>query len=317
MNADLHVLETVLAFAAVVLLCLFLKRLAIVREEHGPLFANLLTEGALPVVIFSQLVTHPLAWSQLLLVLAMVVSVSLCLALTWAAGTLLKLERPNLGALMMTAAFGSSTLIGYPLVQYAFPGDPEALTNAVLISELGVGLPIFTVCVAVAMHFGECHGRGDDSRQAFLHYFRSPIFVAVAAGLLCAPLHLNPQLPWLAPWFEAFRMIGGAITILACLILALNLNFRSLRGLLPLLLLVVVVKMLLQPLLSNWQGVLYHLSLPQRQVLVLESAMPSAILASVFATRYRCAPQLTANLIFLTIILNLLTLPVVFAWLCG
>ena len=112
-------------------------------------------------------------------------------------------------------------------------------------------------------------------------------------------------------------MISGAITILACLILALNLNFRSLRGLLPLLLLVVAVKMFLQPLLSNWQAGLYQLSLEQRQVLVLESAMPSAILASVFATRYRCAPQMTANLIFLTIIINLLTLPLVFAWLCG
>ena len=58
--------------------------------------------------------------------------------------------------------------------------------------------------------------------------------VAVAAGLLLSPVHLNPHQPLLAPFFEAFRMIGGAITILACLILALNLNFRSLRGLLPL-----------------------------------------------------------------------------------
>ena len=160
MNADLQILQTVLAFAAVVLLCLLLKKLDLVREEHGPLFANLLTEGALPVVIFSQLATHPIAGSQLLLVLAMLGSIIICLVLTWAAGALLKLERQNLGALMMTAAFGSSTLIGYPLIQYAFPGDPEALTNAVLISELGVGLPIFTLCIAVAIHFGECHGRG-------------------------------------------------------------------------------------------------------------------------------------------------------------
>lgn len=317
MNYDLQVFQTVLAFAAVVLLCVLLKKLAIVKEEHGPLFANLLTEAALPAVIFSQLVTHPLAGSQILLVLAMVGAVIICLALTWAAGTLLKLDRPKIGALMMTAAFGSSTLIGYPLIQFAFPHNPEALTDAILISELGVGLPIFTLCVAVAMHFGECHGSGSDCRQAFLHYFRSPIFVAVAAGLLLSPVHLNPNLPFLAPFFEAFRMIGGAITILACLVLAINLNFRALRGLLPLLLLVVVVKMLFQPLLSNWQALFYHLSLEQRQVLVLESAMPSAILASVFATRYRCAAQLTSNLIFLSIIINLLTLPLVFAVLCG
>jgi malate permease and related proteins len=246
----------------------------------------------------------------------MMVAIIVCLGLAWAAGVLLKLERPNIGALMMTAAFGSSTLIGYPLIQFVFPHRPDALTDAILISELGVGLPIFTLCVAVAIHFGECHGSGGDCRKAFLHYFRSPIFLAVAGGLLFSLLPLNLNLPWLAPFFEASSMIGGAITILACLILGINLHFRSLRGLVPLLLLVVAVKMFMQPLMSNWQAGLYHLSLQQRQILVLESAMPPAILPVVFATRYRCAVRMTSNLIFLGIIINLLTLPLVFAFLC-
>jgi predicted permease len=317
MNHVLQVFQTVLAFAAVVLLCVLLKRLAVVREDQGPIFAGLLTQGALPVVIFTQLVTHPLALAQLWMVLAMMAAIAVCLALAWALARALKLDRPRIGALMMTSAFGSSTLIGYPLVQYAFPNNPGALADAVLISELGVGLPIFTLCVAVAMHFGETEpGREGDIRQTLWGYFRSPIFIATAAGLLLSPWHLNPNLPFLAPFFEAARMIGGAVAILSCLILGLQLNFRSLSGLLPLVVIVVVLKMLLQPWLSNWQAVLYHLSLGQRQILVLESAMPSAILASVFATHYRCAGQLTSNLIFISIMLNLLTLPVVFAFLC-
>lgn len=58
MSHTLQVFQTVLAFAFVVLLCLLLKNRGIIREEHGPLFAQLLTQVALPVVIFSKLAVH-------------------------------------------------------------------------------------------------------------------------------------------------------------------------------------------------------------------------------------------------------------------
>jgi predicted permease len=51
----------VLAFAAVVLLCVLLKRRGLITAEHGPLFARLLTQVALPVVIFSKLAVQPIA----------------------------------------------------------------------------------------------------------------------------------------------------------------------------------------------------------------------------------------------------------------
>jgi hypothetical protein len=37
-------------------------------------------------------------------------------------------------------------------------------------------------------------------RTILLDYFRSPIFIALAAGLLIAPLHLNPESPFLGPF---------------------------------------------------------------------------------------------------------------------
>ena len=51
--------------------------------------------------------------------------------------------------------FGSSALLGYPLIQMIFPNNPEAMTDAVLISEIGVGLPLFIFCPLVAMWFGK------------------------------------------------------------------------------------------------------------------------------------------------------------------
>ena len=80
----------------------------------------------------------------------------------------MKLERPQIGALMIASSFGSSTLIGYPMIQYVFPHNPGAMADAILISELGVGLPIFTLCVWVAMYFGEGVPAGAGRQKIFL-----------------------------------------------------------------------------------------------------------------------------------------------------
>lgn len=50
-NVDIRVIETVAAFASVVALCVMLKRKGIVTDEHGAVFARLLTQAALPAVV--------------------------------------------------------------------------------------------------------------------------------------------------------------------------------------------------------------------------------------------------------------------------
>ena len=307
-----QVFQTVLAFAMVVLLCVLLKRLSIVKEEHGSVFAKLLTQAALPVVIFTKLATNPIQRGQWLAVLSIFLASIACMGLAWAAGKLMKLERPKIGALIMVSSFGSSTLIGYPLIQYAFPNNPQAMSDAILISEIGVGLPIFVLGVAVAMYFGEQSNDAAFGKKVLLGYLRSPIFISIVAGLLVSRWHIDPQQPFLAPFLEASHMVEGSITILACLILGIQLSFRSSRGLVWLVIVSASLEMLLLPYLTSLQAALFHLSLEQRQVLVLEAAMPSAVLNSVFATQYKCDGATTSALVFINGLLSVLTLPLVF-----
>jgi predicted permease len=93
MSHVLQVFQTVLAFASVVLLCVLLKSRGLIKAEHGPLFAQLLTQVALPVVIFSKLATQPIALRQLLLVVSMIVAVLVCLGVSWGAARVLRLDR--------------------------------------------------------------------------------------------------------------------------------------------------------------------------------------------------------------------------------
>jgi predicted permease len=313
MSHNLQVLQTVAAFALVVLVCLGLKRQGHIHEDHNPLFAGLLTKVAIPAAIVSHLALQRLSARQLLMIVPIITAVCVCVAAAWLAARLLRLDRGRTGALMLASGFSSSTLIGYPLVQYAFPGDPGAMTDAILISELGMGLPIFTLGVGIAMHWGAAGPEQASRYQALWNYFRSPIFVALVAGLLLARLGLDPSQPFLAPLFATCRMIDGAIAFLSCLILAGQLRLeQSWRPVLGLLAVAAVIKFGLEPWLGYGQAQLFGLTWQQSQVLILESAMPSAILGVVFATQYRCDAPTVAALAFGTIILSLAAVPAVF-----
>jgi len=221
---------------------------------------------------------------------------------------------------MIVSSFGSSALLGYPLIQYTFPHNPDAMTEAILISELAVGLPIFTFCPLVAMYFGEANKAAGDSRSNLIHaliqYFRSPIFMAVISGFIVSRFPIPLKSPIVAPILEAARMINSTLAALACLILGMQIKVEKLGRLLPLVAISATLQMGLQPALACGQAVMYHLSGLERQVLVLIAAMPSAVLGPVFAVRYKCEGELASTVTFVNILLGALLIPVVF-WALG
>ncbi len=315
-QANIHLIETVVAFALVVLLCIFLKKEEILKDGDTPTFTSLLTQVVLPVFIFFQLLRYPPGTRYLLPVLTMFVAGCCTLAVAWVVAKLLGFSRSTTGALMIVSSFGSSALLGYPLIQYTFPNDPGAMTEAVLISELAVGLPIFTLCPLVAMHFGDHSQSAGSLFGTLLRYLRSPIFVAVVLGFAVVPFHIRLQSPFVAPILEAASMINGTLAALACLILAMQIKVESLKRLLPVVVISAALEMGLQPLLAYGQAVAYHLSGLERQVLVLIAAMPSAVLGPVFAVHYKCDGELASTVTFINILLGAVGIPAVF-WLLG
>ena len=315
-QANIHLIETVVAFALIVLLNIFLKKKQILNGSDTPVFTRLLTQVVLPVFIFFQLLRYPPGLRYLLPVLAMFIAGCCTLLAAWIIGELMRFSRSTTGALMIVSSFGSSALLGYPLIQYTFPHDPGAMTEAILISELAVGLPIFTLCPLVAIHFGEASKTAGAPPSTLLQYFRSPIFIAVILGFAVSRFHVPLESPFVAPILEAGKIINGTRAALACLILGMQIKVGSFKRLLPIVAISATLQMGLQPLLAYGQAVLYRLSGLERQVLVLIAAMPSAVLGPVFAVRYKCDGELASTVTFINILLAVLGIPVVF-WLLG
>ena len=309
---NLQVFETVFAFTIIVILCLLLRKLSIVKVEDGNIFTKLLTQVVLPAVIFLQLSATPIKSGQFLLVFAVFVAGVLSMMLAWLAGRMLRLSKAKIGALMLTSSFGSSALLGYPFITYSFPNNPEAIADAVLLSELGVGLPMFLIGPAIAIYFGNKSDNFSLRKTFSLSYFRSPIFISIILGIAVSFIPFNRENFLIAPFFNALKMINGALSVLACLILSLQLKFIPLKGIIPMFIISALIQMWFQPFIAHTQANLYNMTLLQTQVLVLVSSMPSAVLGPVFATRHDCAPETASALVMAHIILSVVMVPVVF-----
>jgi len=129
---------------------------------------------------------------------------------------------------------------------------------------------------------------------------------------------MHPRLdgPLAVPVLQAFQMVRGALAVLACITMGLQMQFLRVKGLLPMICISAPLQMVFQPLVAWGLGLLFGLALLERQVLVLLAAMPSAVLGTVFATRYKCEGEMASTATFANIVLSLVCIPLVF-WLLG
>lgn len=316
MDAFFHIFSSVAVLAGLIVGAAGLKRLGLVDKAHGPLFGRLVVSLTLPALIFRALAFNELDWAESELALCMAGAELACLGLAWLAARLLGLSRPATGAFMLAAAFGSSTMLGYPLLAEIFPGNRAVISEAVLVSELGVGPVLFTFGVMLAMYFGGEDKPASARLRSALSFFVSPIFAAVAAGLAASALGPLEAHGALSPLVRALDMVGGANTLLVVLSVGIALNFENLRAAARPAAAACLLLLAGQPALAWLFSAPFGISGVEREVLVIESAMPSALLSVVLSLRYGCDASLASRLVLATAAASVLTVPLA-AWLLG
>lgn len=307
MNIYMHTLTSILVLAAIISLIVLLRNRGMLKQENGVLFSKLVTQVTLPAIIFYALSHSVLEWKYLLLFLIMIASAIVMLAIAWLIGKSIKLPHPQMGTFLLVSGFGSSSLLGYALVAELFPTNADALAEAAFISELGVGLPLFTVGVMIAMFYGNSEEKSSHLLNGALLFFRSPIFISIAAGTVWSLLKLPIEGALMGPLFDAIHIIGKANTFMVTLTVGVLLQFSALRSIIVIALAVILIKLILNPLLVYIPASTMHLEEWQLQVLILEAAMPSAMLSVVLANRYGCDAKLASKLVFITLIVSVFT----------
>lgn len=300
---------------AVLVLLIFcgtaLRSVKVLREDQSAFFARIVTSVTLPAVIFKALSLNRIEPGQVLLAVSFIFAELLCFAVSWAVSGALKLEAPRKGAFIMVSMFGSSAFLGYPIVKGAFSGDGQALADAVMISELGVGSLIFTLGVIISMYYGSGGMRPKEAGKVVKDFLSSPVFLAIALGTFFSFFPLPAANPVVKLFYRGLDLLTEVNTVMVALAIGLMLHVPKLKNIILLAAFACLIKLILQPLFAAVPAYFLPIAEPGGRILVLEAAMPSAALGAVFAKRYGCDGKLASILAMCTILLSVVTIVVV------
>ncbi|MFA5399296.1 MAG: AEC family transporter [Dehalococcoidia bacterium] len=312
MNYFYTLLGSLFILVALVLLTLLLRNRSILTTQHQSLFSRLVTDFSLPALIFINLARRSFEVEKLLPALIMFITILIACSLGFAAGKILKMDRKSLGAFVLVSGWGSSSTLGYALITQVFPNNCEAMQDALVISELGAGVPLFLLAIPVAMYFGQEHADTKSVLASIREFFLSPIFIALVLGIACSFLNL----PWndtaLRTLDTLLDIIASTLEVFAAFAIGLMLQKIPVRQLLPPIAALFCINLIAEPLIALAGAHLFGLPQIEEQVLVIEASMPAGAVAAVIAARYGCNGGLASALTITMYVLSLATIPLVY-----
>lgn len=309
--------QAIASLVVIYLLAVNLRRRGVLKEKNALTLARIVTDLCLPAVVFVNLASFSLTIDHLGPSMVMLSAELSCIVLAWAICAALKFSRDVQGAVVFCSAFGSSTFLGYAVIMELFPGTPAAMTEAVLISEIGVGYPIFILGPILASYFGSSDESIKGNLKDSLGFFKSPVFFALILGLVWQPLGLPDQNnTYLQPVFAVCHTLAQALTPLAILSVGLMFKVPGLREIMGALAIVVGVKLFLKPLGLGVAADALAFPHMWKDVLVLLGAMPPAVLGAVFLRRYGGNAAMASTLLLVGTALSCGSILLVF-WLAG
>jgi hypothetical protein len=303
-------LRSVAIFFLLVLFIQVLKRQGIFNNSHQPVFNRLITELALPVTIFSTLAVSRIHADQILSAGIMLGAIMVCCLLAYGACRAMHLSNRVTGSMVMLAGFGSTSTLAYPLISQTFGTGSDAMALGLIIGEFGVCIPFFTVGVLIAAYFGSRDmGKSPEVIPVIRAFFVSPIFIAFLCGLVASQIMPVSTLLGNDFFTEFFSYFNNGLEMLVAVSIGLMLRPIRVRDILPAFALIVVLKLVLQPVLVVWWAGAAGMSPLTTEILLIEAAMPSGAVAAVIADRYGCDGPLASTLVVATYLVSLLTIP--------
>ncbi len=202
--------------------------------------------------------------------------------------------------LYLPIVFANVVNMAFPIIYLAF--GAEGLANAALF-YMPYGILVYSVGVYVAA--GQ-----SDLKEGLRVMLRTPLVYAAVLGLV---LNLaGVVLPDLV--MNSLRFVGQAGAPLILLVLGMSIGKIRLAHL-PLTLVASALRMgggLAFGLLAVW--LMGFTGIP-RAVVIFESAMPSAVMTAVFATKYRNEAELVSSVVLVTTMAAVVVIPVLLYYL--
>jgi len=312
MNTTQSLVSGVIVMLAIIVLAALLKKFGVLKKDDSALFSRIVLQVTLPAVIFSSLALQHFSNQFLLMAGIMAVIEIAVIIMAWVIATMLKFKPGEKGALILVSAFGMTTLMGYPIIRQVFPGNALAMEEAVVTSEFGVGLLLFILGPLIAMYYGKSKLEGRFVMKSVKKFFVSPIFVALVAGIGFSFIPFNQESQVFTTFVQFFKLIGNANLLMVAFTIGLIIEFKQIKHIYLFLGISILLKLIVKPLLAVLFTGGPDFTEMMREIVLIETALPSAILTVVFAKQYSCRPDLVSMAIMVTLVLSVASVSLIF-----
>ncbi len=263
----------------------------------GRSLGRLLFYLATPSLVFRSLYSMEVEMSALLNVAQVAATV---VAVTGAAGWLVGFDqaRRERVAIILTSAVSNNGNMGIPISYFAFGDIGLALGTLYYVVTSFLSN---TVGVAVASAGKASIGK------ALLKSLQVPMLYAAFLGLLLNQTGVAVPVTL----YRAVDLLANAAIPGMLVLLGIQLRSAPLRQGQAVIWRSTFVRLIGGPILAAGLCLLFSITGVERDVVILQASMPTAVMSAVLATEFDAAPQLVATVIFVSTLLSMITLSVV------
>ena len=255
-----------------------------------------------PALVFDSLLNSTIGGAEFGLIAAAVIGVTLVLwGLGEVLGWLLRLKGPTLSAFLLSILLINAGNFGLPVILFAY--GEEGLAR---------GTAFFAVSSAISASLGVYLAvRGcSPGTVAIRRLVSVPLVYAAILGLALNMAHFTmPE-----PLAKAIHLLGQASVPVMLVTLGIQLaqtGHDRWRGIhLPALATAIATRLLIAPALALLAALLLGLSGLARNVVITQSAMPTAVMTTIIAAEFECDNRFVTVAVLATTIISVVTLTV-------
>jgi predicted permease len=295
-------MENLIIIFALLLLGMALSRLKIFPENASQSLNLFIIYVSLPALILLQVPRLTFSRELLVPVLLPWAMVIVSAALVVAASRILKWQRPTTGALLLVVPLGNTSFFGIPMVE-AFWGT-ESISYAVLYDQFGSFLALITYgSIILAAYSGS---EKPTPAVIFKKICLFPPFIALVLGLL------TMSVPYHSVLEAVLQGIASSLVPVVMVAIGLQIKLKLPPGSWTPFSVGLTIKLVAAPLIATGFCFVLNQQSLAAKVSVFEAGMPPMVTAGALALIAGLAPELTAALVGLGLMVSFLTLPLLF-----
>ncbi len=306
----LTIANALIPVMVIILLGVFLKRIALFSDETWSGFGNLCYFVLFPALLIKTLATAEVEsgflFDYIIMVMSVILIMSLCLLLVRP----LLVSRYGISGGSYSSFFQGVTrwhgFVALSIVGILF-GDEGVAYMAIIMAVIIPPLNVINVLVLVKYAHGSAN-----MRSVIGKVISNPFILACAVGVALNVLGI--ELP--EPVFQVLSIIGGGALGLSLFTVGAGLRFSAVRDNFELIGVTTVLRLLGMPALMFFAGWLFGIDGMPLVVAVIAASVPTATAAYVLAKQMGGDDVLMANLITVQVAVAGFTLPVMI-WLAG